>query len=283
MPIRIHPLVAALCLLLAILGAHHVAAQQGTIGLVTIEAGDLPIILSAPHGGSDAIPSVPVRQGEGEGVDRFNARSDFGTDKLTEKLADAIEEKLGKRPYTVIARFHRKYLDANRRERDAYESQQAKAVYDTYHQGLADARQDVIKRWGQGILFDIHGQGADPNAIFRGTQNGKTATHLVTRFGQEALRGQTSLFGQLAKHGLQVIPIVDSVDRENPRYGGGYIVRTYGSGSGGTLDAIQLELGRGLRSSEAAPTTAAKLANSIAAFAGHYLPKAERVSQVNRE
>lgn len=191
-------------------------------------------------------------------------------------LAGVYKKKLGKRSYSVIARFHRKYIDANRPVRDAYESKQAGGTYDVNHEALAKARGDVIRRWGHGILFDIHGQGSEPKAIFCGTQNGKTATHLVSRFGREALIGETSVFGQLAGQGLPVIPVTGSTDREDPRYDGGYIVVTYGSGSGGTLDAIQLELGRELRSTNAITDTADKLANAIAAFATEYLPRAEQ-------
>ena len=263
-----------LCLLLASPGLRLASAQEKTESLITIESGDLPIILSAPHGGRGAIPNVAERQGEG--VERFNPRSDSNTDILTERLAEAIEKKVGKRPYVVIARFHRKYVDANRRGRDAYECEEAKVVYESYHQALAKARSQVMERWGRGILFDIHGQAVEPKAILRGTQNGKTATHLVSRFGREALIGETSLFGQLASQGIPVIPAVGADDREPAGYNGGYTVITHGSGSGGTLDAIQLELGNELRSKEAIPATVVKLADAIAAFTKQYLSREER-------
>ncbi len=282
MPNCFHQAVVTLCLLLAgmdvALAQPQLNPRQGalqeTANLVTIRSGDLPIILTAPHGGRDAIPNVAARRGDG--VDRFNSRSDSNTDILTEQLAEAIEKALGKRPYVVIARFHRKYADANRRSRDAYESDEARLVYESYHQAIAQARNDVIERWGRGILFDIHGQAAEPRAILRGTQNGKTTTHLVNRFGREAINGETSLFGQLARQGLTVIPAVGSGDREPVGYNGGYTVIAHGSGSGGTLDAIQLELGHELRSVEALSTTASKLTDAIAAFATHYLPRDER-------
>lgn len=273
-------MVVALCLLPAA-ASHHALAQSKVVELVTIESGDLPIILSAPHGGRDAIPGVAERQGKG--VAQFNRRSDLNTDRLVELLADEIEKKLGKRPYLVIARFHRRFADANRRDRNAYESSRAGDACNVYHQTLARARRDVIERWGRGVLFDIHGQSAQPAAVFRGTQNGKTTKHLVNRFGREALTGETSVFGQLAKQGLPVIPAVGSSDREHDDYDGGFIVRTYGSGSDGTLDAIQLELGRELRSTQATPITAAKLAYAIASFAHEYLPTTERAARVEKE
>ncbi len=281
MPTRIHQVVLTLCLLLASPGLRFASAQEKAASLVTIESGDLPIILSAPHGGHDAIANVAERQGEG--VERFNPRSDSNTDILTERLADAIEKKLSKRPYVVIARFHRKYVDANRRGRDAYESEEAKVVYDSYHQALAKARSQVMERWGRGILFDIHGQAVEPKAILRGTQNGKTTAHLVGRFGRETLIGETSLFGQLASQGLPVIPAVGTDDRERVGYDGGYTVITHGSGSGGTLDAIQLEFGNELRSNEAIPSTVSKLTDAVAAFAKQYLSTEERAALVERK
>ena len=75
-------------------------------------------------------------------------------------------------------------------------------------------------------MFDVHGQTAEPKAIFRGTQNGRTATRLVSRFGREALSGETSVFGKLAEQGLPVIPAIGSTDREHVDYDGGHIVNT---------------------------------------------------------
>lgn len=261
------------CLLLVSLALGVASAQEKKpTSLVTIEKGGLPIILSAPHGGRDVIPDVPPRKGVG--IRLFNPRADSGSDGVTEKLADALEKKFGKRPYVVIARFHRKYLDANRPPALAYEPDQAnaKAAYDTYHAALAEARRDVIRRWGRGILFDIHGQKAEAKGIFRGTQNGKTVTHLVKRFGQEALVGKDSVFGQMAGQGVKVIPAIGSADREI-KYQGGHIVVTYGSASGGTVDAIQLELGKELRAPDA--DSAKRLADAIFTFSERYLPKNE--------
>jgi len=251
------------------------ANAQSLDRLISIEPGDLPIILTAPHGGSDEISGVPQRRGEG--VDMFKNKSDAFTDQLTEKLADAIEQKLGKRPYVVIAHFHRKYLDANRRARDAYESPKAAPVYDAYHQAIRNARRDIVQRWGRGVLFDIHGQAAEPKVIFRGTQNGKTTTHLVNRFGHEALTGKTSVFDLLAEQSVPVIPAIGSTKREHSSYDGGYTVITHGSSTGGTIDAIQLELGRELRLPTTNQETAEKLATAITTFAKNYLPLEEQI------
>jgi N-formylglutamate amidohydrolase len=211
-------------------------------------------------------------------VAQFNAKTDSNTAALTEKLADALEQKTGKRPYVVIARFHRKFIDANRSAKSAYESEQAKPVYDAYQQALATARQEIIARWGRGVLLDIHGQAAAAKTIFRGTRNGKTVTHLVKRFGKDALTGGQSMFGQLAEQGFDVAPPANSNAKED-KYTGGHIVLTYGSAAGGTFDAIQLEFGSHHRSAAEIPATAGKVANAIAAFAKQYLPAEEQKPQ----
>lgn len=254
------------------------APAQSVNSLVTVESGEFPIILSAPHGGRLAIPGVPKRQGTG--VKGFRSTSDLDTDELTEKLADALEQKLGKRPYVVIARFHRRYADANRSAAQAYESDAAAATYNQYHQALSDVRDEVIRRWGTGLLLDIHGQAAEPTAILRGTQNGKTTTHLIERFGRSALTGKTSLFGQFAEQGFSVLPRSGSADREHPDYDGGYTVMTYGSRSGKTVDAVQLEFGRELRRSSVSSATADGVATAITAYARDYLPETVASQQI---
>ena len=72
----------------------------------------MPIILSAPHGGRTAIPNATLRQGLG--VEKFETVRDDHTDELAEKIAAALEKKLGGKPFIIIARFERKYADANR-------------------------------------------------------------------------------------------------------------------------------------------------------------------------
>ena len=126
--------------------------------------------------------------------------------------------------------------------------------------------------WRSGLFLDIHGQTADADAIFRGTSYGKTVKHLTDANGKPALTGPKSVFGILAKKGYPVIPTNDSTAAEDKRFSGGYNVRTYGSSEGGTIDAIQLELGTNLRQKKNLDQTAADIADAIVVFATEYLP-----------
>jgi N-formylglutamate amidohydrolase len=120
------------------------------------------------------------------------------------------------------------------------------------------------------LLLDIHGQGSEPDTIFRGTDNGKSVAALRQRHGSAALTGSESILGQLAAKGYKIIPNTAGDERER-RYTGGYTTRTYGSHHGTCIDAIQLELGANLRSQKNLPRTADDLAEAAANFARAFL------------
>ena len=238
--------------------------------LLTVWAGALPIILSAPHGGRQPIPRVSQRRGIG--VKQFVAERDANTDELAERVAVKLTEQFSAKPFLVIAHFERKFIDVNRSRETAYEALEAKPYYDGYHRALREACERMRGEWGYGLLVDIHGQGAQVDAIYRGTNDGKTVASLTERFGREAVSGSNSIFGQLEQKGYKVFPPTDKPYKENRNYIGGYIVQTYGSHQGTGIDAIQLEFGTNLRRRSALERTAADLADAIVVFARQYLP-----------
>ena len=246
------------------------AAQTSVDGnkLLTLWAGSLPIILAAPHGGREAIPGVAPRRGVG--VPQFTAERDSNTAELAEAVAVKLRERLGAAPFLVVARFERKFVDANRPAAAAYESPQAKPFYDGYHRAIGDAAETIRQKWGGGLLLDIHAQGAQAETIFRGTDNGKSVSDLRNKFGSAALTGSQSVLGYLAARGYKILPDLAGADRET-RYSGGYTTRTYGSHQGSKIDAIQLELGASLRAKASLQHTAGDLAAAIAVFTREYL------------
>ena len=252
------------------LSALGLAAERRAVdNLVTIESGMLPIILSAPHGGRDAIPGVSVRRGVG--VAQFTTGRDHNTGELAERIAMKLQERLGATPFLVIANFDRKYVDANRPSEGAYEAEEARPYYEAYHRALAEYCERVRRLWGQGLLLDIHGQNSEAQAIFRGTDNLRSVSDLERRFGKAALSGAQSILGLLERSGYRIIPSNGDGEREQ-RYSGGYTTRTYGSHRGTGIDAIQLEFGTHFRSRTHLERTANDLAGAIAIFAGEYLP-----------
>lgn len=241
------------------------AAQK----LLTVWAGALPIILSAPHGGRQPIPGLSTRRGVG--VAQFATGRDNNTDELAQRIAIKLEASLGAKPFLIVADFERKYLDPNRPPQGAYESIGAKVYFDAYHAALREACERAIRDWGRGLLLDIHGQSADGKTIYRGTNNGRTVSSLTRRFGMQAISGPKSIFGQLERLGYKVLPEGKDSHKED-RYAGGYIVQTYGSHRQTGMDAIQLEFGAALRARANLERTAADSAHAVAIFAQEYLP-----------
>jgi N-formylglutamate amidohydrolase len=234
--------------------------------LVAAKAGNLPIVLTAPHGGGEAVPNVRVRQ-------RGITGTDLSTFELAEALARHIERSVGAAPYVVAARFARKYIDANRDETEAFDSPHAKPVYEAYHARIRAFVVQIRERFPRGaLLLDLHGQSEDPGVVHRGTRNGSTVTRLLKTHGPEALVGPTSVFGVVQHRGYTVFPPNTPLGTppEDRRYGGGFTVQTYGSGKPDGIDAIQVEVGRALRTDAA---FIASLGDGIVAFYRAYLQR----------
>lgn len=246
------------------------AAQTVVDGnkLLTIWAGSFPIILAAPHGGREPIPGIAPRRGIG--VAQFTVERDSNTAELAEAVAVRVRQRLGATPFLVVARFERKFVDANRAAAAAYESPEAKPYYDAYHRALREAVEQTRQKWGGGLLLDIHAQGAQPDAIYRGTDNGRSVIELHKRYGRAALTGPKSILGYLASKDYKILPDLAAGERET-RYTGGYTTRTYGSHQDTQVDAIQLELGSSLRAKRNLERTAQDLAQAIEVFAREYL------------
>jgi N-formylglutamate amidohydrolase len=240
--------------------------------LVYVQAGDLPIILSAPHGGTGDVPGVSERSGAGlpTGPSGFFSGRDGGTEELAQEVADAIKMRFGKSPYVVISKVHRKFMDPNRPSHIALEDAKMKPYYDHYHDSLSKYCREVTDRFKAGVLIDLHGQGTSRETVFRGTKNGLTVAHLRQTFGEAAHNGPKSLFGLLSARGWTVHPSPHD-EKEQSGFTGGFIVQSYGSMKSQPIDAMQLEFGAEYRVAGKRAKTAAVLADALVEYASLYL------------
>jgi len=228
--------------------------------------GTLPLVLTVPHDGDQTLGFTPVRR---QGA----LLRDLGTRPVAEQVADLLARRLGQRPCLVVAKVSRRFLDVNRSEAEAMDSDNALPAYRAYHAAVARCVADARARHPQGaLLVDVHGQAQVPDTTFRGTRAGLTTQALLARHGPAALQGPHSLIGLLAARGYTVHPAIGSDSlREDARYAGGYTVFTYGSHKPDGIDAIQLELGQLQRQNPQLPQD---LADALVAFLGQhgYLP-----------
>jgi N-formylglutamate amidohydrolase len=251
-------------------------AQDSTArSLVVVQKGTLPIVLTAPHGGRMDVPGAQERRPMGA---RFVTGADLNTDLLAQGIVAEMQKLTGQAPSLVMARFHRKFIDANRPAEEAYDSPASKPVYEHYHASVRAIVDELRARHPAPVLFDIHGQSTFADSILRGTRFGVTVKRMLQRAGAPSLTGPQSVFGQFHAMGYKIVPLNDTEPTarvEADRYSGGHTVAIYGSHNADGIDAIQLEFGSQLRAREALDKTAKDTAKAIVAFYEHFIKNAK--------
>jgi hypothetical protein len=251
--------------------------------LVQQHRGTLPVILTAPHGGSARPAQVSLRK-EAEtpaGCD-FETNRDNETALITEAVAQKILDLTGLSPYVVIAQFHRRYIDANRSAACAFTDQDALPFYGAYHARVVEYVTEVLRQnQGHGFLFDIHGTqviAGDPADIYIGTANGASLPagfdrrNLFMQHGPHglfrAVRHPTGTDGQGPVVSYRVSPVDESVP-ETSAVSGGFTIRQYGA----TINCIQVEIANTVRDDpELRGFFVADLAAVIVNFVRRYAP-----------
>lgn len=144
-------LVRPYCLLLLWVLAPLHAAQFGTDRFVEYRPGELPLVLTSPHGGNLTPDSIPDRK---EGV----TTKDMFTQELTLAISDALHAATGRRPHVILSHLHRRKLDPNREIKEAAAGQPAaERAWREFHDFIRAANAVVVARHGFAFLVDIHG------------------------------------------------------------------------------------------------------------------------------
>jgi N-formylglutamate amidohydrolase len=261
-----------------LLGALPTCVRAGTTpeDLVLVQPGTLPILLTAPHGGRMPVPGVEQRKAPDrvpKGM-TFVTDTDPQTDRLAEGIAARVRTLTQADVHLVVARFERKYIDANRAPEIAFDSTLAGPYYDFYHRAIRRVVDQIRQTHRHGLLLDIHGQHKMPDALVRGTINGRSVRRLLDRAGIDAVTGDKGLFGQLERQGFQVFPansVPPAGHSEDAGFSGGYTTHRYGSHRPDGIDAVQLEFGSEYRKAASLASSIDRSARAIAAFHAAYL------------
>ncbi|MHB1191701.1 MAG: Ig-like domain-containing protein [Longimicrobiales bacterium] len=222
--------------------------------------GELPVILSAPHGGSLTPSEIPDRT-SGTTVTDTNARETLLA------VREALIVRTGKAPHVVIAHLKRTKLDPNREIVEAAAGNVfAENAWNEFHAYLEIASAAVTKTYGSGFYMDLHGHGhaiarAELGYMLSASQLNRTdaeinapgvaaqssiralAASSPLPFAQ-LLRGSTSLGGLMQKEGVRSVPSPgDPSPGTNDYFAGGYNTERYGSFTAGrTVSGVQIEL-----------------------------------------
>ncbi|MGI9626966.1 MAG: Ig-like domain-containing protein [Longimicrobiales bacterium] len=245
--------------------------------------GTLPIVISAPHGGSLQPDEIPDRT---YGV--------IATDRETEPTIRAVREafltRMGAAPSIVVTHLRRNKLDPNREVVEAAQgSPFAERAWAEHHGFIDRGKADVSQAFGWGLYLDLHGHGHPEARLELGYLLSPTELALDapaldaladesslldlasrTSVGfSELIRGDDSLGSLLAALGVRAVPSGPEPDPgTEPYFRGGYSTARHGSRDGGVVSGIQLELNfEGIR--DTAPNReafAAVLAEAVDAF-----------------
>jgi len=125
--------------------------------------GNLPIIISIPHGGHLFPDDIPDRKQSFPSVVKSN---DINTQEIGRQLFDLIAKAFkGRKPYMVINHLGRSKLDVNRTLKEGAEgisgssiSSDTQTAWNDYHNFMCNAVKEIEESFGRGLLIDIHGK-----------------------------------------------------------------------------------------------------------------------------
>jgi N-formylglutamate amidohydrolase len=235
----------------------------GTARYLEYLAGDLPLVITVPHGGRLAPSSLPKRT---QGVTDMDAN----TQELARALADELRARTnGGHPHVVFSLLHRSRLDPNREIREAAQGQpEAERAWREFHAAVEGALAAAVARHGFAFLVDLHGHAhriarlelgyalearqlnvSDTDFDASGVIAASTVRDLHAKRGGSAatlLRGPQSLGARLVEAGLRAVPSpAEPQPGDNPFFSGGYIVRVHAGAPETTkVDGVQIECPR---------------------------------------
>lgn len=238
-----------------------VLAPLDPTGWVTSFDGSMPLVLIAPHGGEQSPDSLPNRD-----CAECVTTNDANTAGLMYAISDAFHARIGRRPFVVANRLHRRKFDGNR---DLIEATDGYARLDTmwrhWHARIDTAKARAIRVHPRALVLDLHGHAHSIARIEVGylltasdlRENDaqlslRLANSSIARLdsvglalsrGASMLRGPKALGSRLAALGFPSVPSdLDPAPLVGQEYfNGGYNTQRHGSLTGGRVDAIQLE------------------------------------------
>lgn len=231
-------------------------------------AGNMPLIISAPHGGDTNPAELPNRTNTSTYT--VTTDPDLWTANLARAIRTATFNRYGRYPHVIICNVDRAKVDCNREIGEgAQNNTNTQTLWREFHAYLGIARQQVSNNYGRGLYIDLHGHGhtiqrcelgynLSDATLFKSSltssdDNNSTINALSARSRQsfnDLVRGTLSLGALLEKRGFPCVPSVsnpnpgtNSSGATNTYFNGGYNVETYGTATanGGTIDAIQIE------------------------------------------
>jgi hypothetical protein len=227
----------------------------GRSNYVEYVAGDLPLIVSVPHGGKLSPAQIPDRMPTG--ARDFTTATDTNTKELALAIQTAFHDRYGRWPHLIICHLKRTKVDCNRElSAAAGRNADAEQAWREFQDYINTASNAVVSSAGKGFYIDLHGHGhrvkrVELGYLLRGAQltnsdavlnqSGYDARSSLRRMAPVAgipfaalLRGSNSIGGLLEARGFPSVPSprmpspgngtlpVSYPGDKNPYFAGGY-------------------------------------------------------------
>ena len=250
-------------------------SYYGRNNYIEYMAGNAPVILSAPHGGSLTPAEIPDRKSGSCGGSATTGK-DLNTRELALSMRARYFARFGKYPHVVINHLHRIKLDANRDLLEgACGDAEAKTAWNEFQDYLTAARSAVTAAYGKGWYMDMHGHGhdfqrlelgylltdaqldrsnatLDASNAYEDTSTIKTISEYAGISFSTLLRGPASLGTLYANNGFPSVPssAYPSAASGEAYFTGGYNTRRHACGveagplggvAGGPICGVQIE------------------------------------------
>ncbi len=241
----------------------------GTNGYIGFLPGNMPLVISIPHGGYMMPDEVPERP-----CINCAKNQDIFTLEIGLGIRDEIYRQTGHYPYVIINNLHRTRLDPNRNIEEAADGDKNAALaWQQFHSFIDSTCAEVQEKFGKGLYIDLHGH----RHLIKRTELGYLLSNEELQLDDELLdldsfveytsirslvnsnlnrlsfsqliRGDDSFGSLLEQMGYPAVPspAIPFPGRDEPYFSGGYNITRHGSSQGGTIDGIQIELDEELR------------------------------------
>lgn len=258
------------------------AARTSPGGYIKYWPGELPVVISAPHGGKKKPEDIPDRTYGVKVLDGYSA-------ELAIAMRDAMRTRFGKAPHLIICELARTKVDCNREIVEGSQGcAKSEQTWREYHEFIDGAERAVLAKQPHGMYLDIHSHGhpkkrieigylmknadlqlsdgqlnADPGIAARTSI--RALDKLSPASFSELVRGSSSLGGLLESRGIPAVPSPKAVlEKTDSYFNGAYDVTAHGSRDKAQLDGAQLETPVQVRDTpEHRAATATALAESL--------------------
>jgi len=260
--------------------------------LVSFIVGDIPLVISVPHGGTILLPDMPTRDCKGA-VTVTDTRSI----ELAMEIQKAFLAKYNVRPFIIYTNISRKQVDQNREmEEGTCGNKDMNKYWIQFHDYIDTAVSLAGKKFGKVVYIDLHGHGHTkqrleigygPNAdIFRDFDKQNAATlapktsvnNLLVADKNANLKdliyGKNSFGTLIQDAGYGAVPSrQDPYPLDEDKYfNGGYNTRWYTSNKYPMVFGWQIESNyKGVRDAEGRPQFAKAFVDVMATYFKTYL------------